>query len=68
MKEIPLFGKLYKLVLSAKLNIEITIFVNMQGIIFIYGIDGRPDYYSILISLNYTSFGYLTTIIQNIRT
>jgi hypothetical protein len=67
MKEIPLFGKLYKLVLNANLNFEITIFVNMQGIIFIYGIDGRPNYYSILISLNYASFGSLTAIVQNIR-
>jgi hypothetical protein len=57
MKEIPLFGKLYKLILNPVINFEVIIFVDLQGIMFIYGIDGIPSYYSILIHLNYSSFG-----------
>jgi hypothetical protein len=63
MKEIPQFGKLYKLVLNNTFYFAVTIFVDLQGTMTIYGIDGRPSYYATLIGLSYTSFGYLATII-----
>jgi hypothetical protein len=41
--------------------------VDLQGIMFIYGIDGIPAYYSVLINLNYPIIGYLPTIISDMR-
>jgi hypothetical protein len=50
MKEIPQIGKLYKLVLNNNFYFDVTIFMNLQGTMTIYGIDGRPNYYTTLIN------------------
>jgi hypothetical protein len=67
MKEVQQLGTFYKLVLSPSLGFEVVVFVDLQGTMVIYGVDGIPDYYRVLLALNYTSYGNLNIIIQNLK-
>lgn len=67
VKEVPNIGYFYKLIFRNNFNFSITIFVNAQGVMRIYGVQGISSYYSILIKISTITYGDLATLIQNIR-